>query len=62
MFISKMGTWSVYCESDSRWNKSGRADGFVSNGGPPEMFAWISYCEKEYGQVPADATKSFMKD
>jgi hypothetical protein len=62
MFDLKMGTWAVQCESDPRWNKSGRAEGLVSLGGPQEMQDWIKECYNKFGEAPEDATKSFMKD
>jgi hypothetical protein len=62
MFGPKMGSWSVHSESDPRWNKSGRAEGLCCMGGPQEMKDWIEECKKKYGEPPADATMSFMKD
>lgn len=62
MFGPKMGTWSVYSKSDSRWNKSGRASGLVCTGGPQKMKDWIKECKEKYGDPPEDATMSFMKD
>jgi len=62
MFGPRMGTWSVYSESDSRWNKSGRAAGLVCTGGPQEMRDWIKECREKYGSPPDDAVMSFMKN
>ncbi len=62
MFGPKMGTWTVYCESDPRWNKSGRAEGLCCEGGPPAMQDWIKLCTEQYGKPPADAAMSFYKD
>lgn len=61
-FGPRMGTWSVYSSKDPRWNKTGRARGFVFNGGPPEMQTWIDHCKELYGEPPEDCTRSFMKD
>lgn len=62
MFGPKMGTWWVKCKSDPRWNKSGRGKGFVSLGGPKEMWDWIERCKEKYGEPPNDAEMGFMKD
>lgn len=58
----KMGTWAVNSEKDPRWNKTGRAPGLISMGGPQEMRDWIAKCKKLYGDPPEDATMSFFKD
>ena len=62
MFGPKMGSWCVTSKSDPRWNNSGRSEGLCCNGGPQEMQDWIEECKKKYGEPPADATMSFMKD
>jgi len=62
MFGPKIGSWSVYSKTDSRWNRSGRGYGLVCNGGPDEMQIWIDQCIKKYGEIPKDTIKSFMKD
>lgn len=58
----RMGSWSVHSDSDPRWNSSGRAEGLVVEGGPPEMQRWIEECRKKYGDPPKDCMMSFMKD
>jgi hypothetical protein len=62
MFGPKEGTWVVHSDIDPRWNKSGRGYGLVCTGGPDEMHDWIKECKDKYGEVPKDATMSFMKD
>jgi len=62
MFGPKLGSWSVSCKSDSRWNKNGRGYGLCCDGGPKEMKEWIEECKEKYGDVPSDATMEFMKD
>lgn len=62
IFGPRMGSWRVYSETDPRWNKSGRAEGLVTSGGPPEMQEWIDECIEKYGDPPDDAKQSFYKD
>lgn len=62
MFGPRMGTWEVHSESDPRWNKSGRAKGLCSAGGPQEMKDWVAECLEKLGEPPDDAVMSFEKD
>lgn len=62
LFGPKMGTWIVHSKTDPRWNKDGRARGFVCSGGPQEMQDWIDHCKELYGEPPEDATMAFYKD
>lgn len=56
------GSWSIRSESDSRWNKSGRAVWACSGGIHPDADSWVKQCEKKYGKQPDDLTYSFWKD
>ena len=62
MGIGGMGTWDVHSEKDPRWNKSGRAFGAVTAGGPSEMREWIERCLRDFGDPPDDCTYGFFKD
>jgi len=57
-----MRMFGVHSDTDSRWNKSGRAKGLLCDGGPQEMQDWIKECRKKYGAPPKDASHSFYKD
>lgn len=62
MFGPKIGTWWVKSEKDPRWNKSGRSYGFIFEGGPNTMHAWIDECKNKYEVPPDDLEVGFMKD
>ena len=62
MFGTKMGTWAIRSNTDSRWNNSGRSTGLVVYDGPTEMKDWIKSCKEKYGKPPEDLTWSFIKD
>lgn len=62
MFGPRMGTWSIYSESDPRWRASGRGSGLVSSGGPLELHEKLAELKRLYGEPPKDCEVSFMKD
>jgi len=62
MCSPKIGTWWVSSKSDPRWNKQGRAKGFVILGGPLQMRDWINLCKENYGKPPKDTEMGFIKD
>jgi hypothetical protein len=61
MFGPKMGSWFVHSESDSRWNKSGRAEGLCCTGGPQENVPRMRGDEPMYGDPPTDVISSCKK-
>jgi len=62
MFGPRMGSWWVYSKIDSRWNNNGRGEGFVTTGGPSDIYDWIDKCKELFGEEPDDLKAGFMKD
>lgn len=62
MFGPKPGSWSVYSQSDPRWNRHGRCNMWVTAGPAPDALAWIEECKASYGEPPDDLDYSCMKD
>lgn len=60
----KMGSWSFSSKSDSRWNCSGRGEGFVTTGfaGASGAREKLEELGKLYGEEPDDLAYSFWKD
>lgn len=65
MFGPEMGAWVVCSESDPRWNKTGKGEGygvFIPEVRlPKEMWDWIDLCRSKYGASPEDTEISFTK-
>ena len=59
--VYKMGSWVIICPSDPRWNCSGKGvGGFGSL--PSEAEEKIAELTDLYGEPPADARITFIKD
>ncbi len=61
IFGPKIGIWNVTSESDPKWDKIGEGKGYVTSGGPSEIYEWIKECEERYSKKPEDLKISFFK-
>jgi hypothetical protein len=61
MFGSRCGTWWLSSESDSRWNRSGKADvgGFAMGLDARKV---LEELKSLYGEPPDDLEHGYMKD
>lgn len=56
------GSWSLWSDSDPRWNTNGRSDSVGMGGTPPEAQAALTRLTDLYGDPPDDLELSTMKD